>query len=127
MCTVALKIDPKNGQALATRGHAKNALGDHHDAVTDCTEALEINPKHVDALLVRGGAKSRLGDHGGAAADFMIPWSLVPCCKLNEKWSLLLRDVFQAGEMAAHKQMLLLQGGIRTEQAMHKGLGRDHS
>ena len=47
MCTVALKIDPKNGQALATRGHAKNALGDHHDAVTDCTDVLKINPNSL--------------------------------------------------------------------------------
>ena len=68
-CNEALKIEPKNSQALAFRGQAKNALGDHAGAVADYTEALKIEPENFQALARRGHAKKALGDHDGAVAD----------------------------------------------------------
>ena len=49
-CTEALKIDPKNVHALASRAGSKGKLRDHHGAVADSTEALKIEPTDLDAL-----------------------------------------------------------------------------
>ena len=44
-CDKSIAIDPKNTNAYANRGRAKNALKDHQGAVADYNKSIELNPQ----------------------------------------------------------------------------------
>src|SRR5947209_1031992 len=48
-----LQKDPKNAEALVTRGDAKDNLGQHLEALVDYSAAIEINPDYAYAYYTK--------------------------------------------------------------------------
>ena len=67
--TKAIELDPKDVDAYAQRGFAKNNLYEYTGAVQDYTKAIELDPKFADVYYTRGCVKSELKDKTGALED----------------------------------------------------------
>ncbi len=65
----AIRLNPKNALAYASRGNVRYGLGDYKGAITDYDQTIRIDPKNVMAYNNRGAARSKLGDWKGEIAD----------------------------------------------------------
>ncbi|MBI3724794.1 tetratricopeptide repeat protein, partial [bacterium] len=65
----ALELDPRNADALATRGDARHLKGDLDGAIADCSRAIELDARYARAREIRGHVKADKGDFDGAIAD----------------------------------------------------------
>ncbi len=78
----AFKSNPKLSRVRAafyhTRGAAKAALGDHHEAIEDFNESSRLRPKKALYYHDRGLSKEALGQHEEAKADFANAKELDP-------------------------------------------------
>ena len=68
--TAALKIDPKNLDALRQRAWVRNEVGQFADAAADCTAALAVAPDDVLALRERGYGYLHLDKFARAVQDY---------------------------------------------------------
>ena len=66
----ALKVDPRNYRAYASRAHARMSWDDLEGAIADYTSALQINRRFPEAYNNRGVARFQSGDLDGAIADY---------------------------------------------------------
>src|SRR4051812_26206027 len=66
----AVKINPKNGEALRNRGDYHLAQNDVAMAMADYNQALAINPKSAEAFNQRGNAYMASDDIMHAMADY---------------------------------------------------------
>jgi lipoprotein NlpI len=66
----AIKLDPKNADAVYYRGRAYDLLGRHKEAVADFDKAISLDPKAADAYNFRGMAHFKLGHINESIADF---------------------------------------------------------
>jgi hypothetical protein len=66
----AVRLNPKNPNALVQRGRSYCDLGDMENAHADINRALELDPKYADAYLNRGIVFQNQGKHDKAIADF---------------------------------------------------------
>jgi tetratricopeptide (TPR) repeat protein len=68
-CNAALKIAPRDPDALDSRGFVYLRLGRFDEAIIDYNAALGVRPAFQNALFGRGIAKLRKGDTSGGNAD----------------------------------------------------------
>jgi tetratricopeptide (TPR) repeat protein len=66
----AIRVDPKNANALSIRGLAYANMGDNDRAIADFSEAIRLDPKFATAFHNRGIAYEWKGDKGRAVADY---------------------------------------------------------
>jgi tetratricopeptide (TPR) repeat protein len=66
----ALRLRPKDAEALNNRCWARAMVGDFQTALKDCTEALQPRPGYADALDSRGFVKLKIGLPSSAIADY---------------------------------------------------------
>ncbi len=59
----AIEINPKDDNALSSKGAMLGTLGRHEEALEAFNKAIEINPKNDDALSNKGIALGYLGRH----------------------------------------------------------------
>ncbi|TMH15365.1 MAG: tetratricopeptide repeat protein [Betaproteobacteria bacterium] len=77
-CNESLRLQPKSGFALHSRGLTYLKLGHLDRAIADYDAALRIDRKHAHALYGRGLAKGKKGDHTGAEADLAAAQMISP-------------------------------------------------
>jgi tetratricopeptide (TPR) repeat protein len=68
-----ITADPKNpeiSKIYASRGLAKEGLGDHRGAIGDFDTAIKLDPKMAGSYAGRGMVKNNTGDYSGAIEDF---------------------------------------------------------
>jgi tetratricopeptide (TPR) repeat protein len=68
-CNAALKIAPRDADALDSRGFVYLKLGRFDEAIIDYNAALSVRPSFQNALFGRGIARLRTGDTAGGNAD----------------------------------------------------------
>lgn len=68
-CNAALKIIPRDPDALDSRGFVYLKMGRFDEAIIDYNAALAVRPNFQNALFGRGIAKLRKGDTAGGNAD----------------------------------------------------------
>ncbi len=61
-CGQAVKLDPRNTEALGASGLLQYQLGHLPDATTDLNRALDVSPKLAGALYLRGVIELRSGN-----------------------------------------------------------------
>jgi tetratricopeptide (TPR) repeat protein len=66
----AIRLDPKDAEALNNRCWIRAALGDLKSALGDCNEALWLQPDLFDALDSRGLVNLKLGNNADAIRDY---------------------------------------------------------
>jgi len=66
----AIRLDPKDAEALNNRCWIRAALGDLKSALGDCNEALRLQPDLFDALDSRGLVNLKLGNNADAIRDY---------------------------------------------------------
>ena len=66
----AIRLDPKDAEALNNRCWIRAALGDLKRALSDCNEALRLKPDLFDALDSRGLVSLKLGNSADAIRDY---------------------------------------------------------
>lgn len=64
-----LKKEPKNAEALVTRGDAKDNLGQHLDALVDYAAAIDANPQYAYAYYTKCDTEIELDRNDQAVAD----------------------------------------------------------
>ena len=74
----ALKRDPKDFEALSTRGDAYAAMGSFDLAIEDYNQALSINPQDERALNNRANAFKIIGNREAALADYSRAIAIKP-------------------------------------------------
>jgi len=83
----ALRVDPTNGLAYATRADLRSLRGDDLGAVGDADYAVGLEPKRALIYYYRGVVLSRMNLWASAAADFHIAAHLDPA-SVNAHYSL---------------------------------------
>lgn len=68
-CNSALKVAPRDPDALDSRGFVYLKLGRFDEAIIDYNTALSVRPSFQNALFGRGIARLRKGDSAGGNAD----------------------------------------------------------
>ena len=68
--TSAIRLDPKNAEALSNRADLKLRKGDIESAIEDYSAAIEINPKLAGAFNGRGNALRETGQIDRAISDY---------------------------------------------------------
>ena len=68
--TQAIKLNPKDINALFNRGEAYSKRSDYIEAAKDFTQVIRINPKHAKAFYGRGTVHYERDDYDRAIADF---------------------------------------------------------
>ena len=58
-----MKIDPKNIDALNSKGWAYNKLEEYKKEIDCYDQTLKIDPKNIDALNYKGWAYHNLKEH----------------------------------------------------------------
>jgi tetratricopeptide (TPR) repeat protein len=81
----AIRLDPGNSWAYASRAYAEERAGDQHRAIADASEAIRLDPKNAEAIAVRADAYSALGEWNHAILDFNESLRLNP--KRDWTWS----------------------------------------
>ncbi len=66
----AIRLNPKDVEALNNRCWTRTVIGDLQSALKDCNEALRLRPNFVDALDSRGLVNLKSGMTKNAIADF---------------------------------------------------------
>ena len=74
----ALKIDPKQREALALKGEALSALGRYAEAIAIFDGVLAASPKDVETLNARGIARLATGQLAEANEDWQAQLNLTP-------------------------------------------------
>jgi len=74
----ALKVDPKQREALALKGEALSALGRYAEAIALFDGVLASNPKDVETLNARGIARLASGRLAEANEDWQAQLNLLP-------------------------------------------------
>jgi len=59
------ELNPKDADAHALLGTARQAQEKHEEAIAAYTRAIAVDPKHVVALAERGELRRKQGDAGG--------------------------------------------------------------
>ena len=76
--TSAIRLDPKNAEALSNRADLKLRKGDIEFAIEDYSAAIEINPKLAGAFNGRGNALRETGQIDRAISDYEKAIALDP-------------------------------------------------
>lgn len=74
----ALRIDPKNVEALERRAKAYTLAGEHDKAAADWTRVIALNPNHMIAYHSRGTSNLAAGNHTQALEDFAKALAIDP-------------------------------------------------
>ena len=74
----ALKVDPKQREALALKGEALSALGRYAEAIAIFDGVLAANPRDVETLNARGIARLASGQLAEANEDWHSQLNLLP-------------------------------------------------
>ena len=74
----ALKVDPKQREALALKGEALSALGRYAEAIAIFDGVLAANPRDVETLNARGIARLASGQLAEANEDWQSQLNLLP-------------------------------------------------
>ena len=67
---IAIRLDPRNGDAYYNRGGAWGSKGDHDRAIADYDVAIKLNPKDPAAYNSRGFERVAKGEYANAIADY---------------------------------------------------------
>ncbi|MEE9125634.1 MAG: tetratricopeptide repeat protein, partial [Planctomycetota bacterium] len=81
-----LEKDPDNVQARRWRGHCRNALGMHAQALVDYDRALRLAPAHAWSWYARGMAKHHLNRFREAVTDYSKCLELDPKSHKAVEW-----------------------------------------
>ena len=68
--TEALKLNPKDSEALNNRGRAYYSQGDHSRAISDYSRAIELSPNFSQAHTNLGNAYYLMGDYSRAILNY---------------------------------------------------------
>lgn len=96
LLAVALKLDPKDDQALAMRAEVRAAAQDWAGALADDDQVIALSPS-PRAYHQRGLHRGSKGDGAGAMADFRKALDLAP--ESEVAWVSLARQAQQMGQM----------------------------
>ena len=66
----AIQLNPEDNIYFIGRGLAKDALGNHDDAMADYDQAIKLDPEDIRAYGARGEAKTHVEDYEGANRRF---------------------------------------------------------
>jgi len=67
---IAIRLNPRNGDAYYNRGGAWGNKGDHDHAIADYDVAIKLNPKDPAAYSSRGFERAAKGEYSHAIADY---------------------------------------------------------
>ncbi len=81
-CDHALKLDPSNFEALATRGSLRRRTLQPEKAVEDFSAVVRLNPKSIEGYSQRAEAYREMGDFDFAVADFKTLLALSPAARV---------------------------------------------
>jgi tetratricopeptide (TPR) repeat protein len=68
--SLAVALQPRDGEALDLRGRSLAALGRYGEALADLNQAVRLDPRNTDALEDRGSVYQATGHYDAAIGDF---------------------------------------------------------
>lgn len=129
----AIRLDPRNYQAISLRAQARARQGDFVRAIADVTSTLSLRPDEAAGLRARGSLHQRKGDTVAAFADFDAALRVNPddAETLQQRAALYLamnrldqarRDADRSLEIRAQSAAsLMMRAEIRSRQGDQAG------
>jgi tetratricopeptide (TPR) repeat protein len=77
-CNEAIRLDPKNAEALDSRGFVNFRMANYPAAIADYTAALAIDSKQASSLYMRGIAEAKQGNKAASDADVAAAKAIDP-------------------------------------------------
>lgn len=77
-CNEAISLDPKNSEALDSRGFVYFRMSNYPAAIADYTAAVAIDPKQASSLYMRGIAEANTGNAAAGQADIAAAKAVDP-------------------------------------------------
>ncbi len=128
-CEQALKLDPRNAQALTLRGRAHDGLNNGISAIADYSAALAINPKLPDALWHRAQHYMKTREYHSAQKDFADYLAAMPDDKNAKKYLALVnsKTAHSASGGISSRGQSKRYSSVPFEQLVSRGLSELNS